>query len=194
MLAGISLVPVRHDQLTTWFQKAQQLIGKALLVGNVGRRFHSPDRVETTVRNGHGQRVHHVEAAGDMCRCQCTGPVNLLAADADAQHLEAVISGQNPCAAPNATTHVQEATAWRQLVKTGPVNHFMDQSRFAGPEILGLGRITVVAQMDVISPKALQETITGPVVVIDGNTLWRPIGTLAGKIDTERQAQNTADQ
>ena len=79
-------------------------------------------------------------------------------------------------------------------METRPVNQFMDQSRLAGPEILGLGRITVVAKMDVISPKPLQETITGPVVVIDGNTLWRSIGALAGKIDTERQAQNTADQ
>jgi hypothetical protein len=89
----------------------QQFVGIALLVGHVrGTASTAPDRVEAGICQLKGQGVHHRKAAGARpagvrARARSIWP-GLMP---DAQHLEAVVAGQDPGAAADPAAHIQHA-------------------------------------------------------------------------------------
>ena len=122
-VGGIPAVPVRHREPPPGFQHPQQFIGVALLVGHVGAGFHTPHRIEAALVQFQGEGIHHGKAAmGQVGGGEGLRPGDLGRTDADPQHLQAVVAGQDPGTAADAAAHIQHPSPGGQLVEAAPVH------------------------------------------------------------------------
>ena len=107
-IAGITAVPVGHSQAPPWLQHAKQFIGIALLIGHVGTCFDTPHRIEVLVGELEIEGIHHREAAAEVFRREICGALHLGWADADAQHIKAIVPGKDASTTTDAAARIQQ--------------------------------------------------------------------------------------
>ena len=112
-IAGITPIPIGHGQRAAGPQHPQQFIAIALLIGHVGAGLHAPYRIHTGLWQIQVEGVHHRKTAIQPWRSELLGPLDLGRTDADAQHLETVVAGEDAGAAPDAAAHIQHPAASR---------------------------------------------------------------------------------
>jgi hypothetical protein len=100
---------------------------------------------------------------------QLLGPGDLGGADADPEHLKAIVAGKDAGTAADAAAHIEDPAASRQQIKAAPVRQLMHEIGFGLAEIPPSGWISVEAQVDVVPPKPLQQLVFRPAVVGGGH-------------------------
>ena len=181
----ITAIPVRHSQAAIGPQHPQQLIGKALLVRHVRTGFHAPYPIELLILQLEIEGIHHLKPAAESLWRQVCGPLDLGRADADAEHIEAVITGQDPGASTDAAAHIQHPAAGWKLIETTPSHQLMHKGFLGLAEINGSRGIAVMAQVHMIAPEPLQQAVIGPGVVGRGDTVSGFVAPIAAQPDQQ---------
>ena len=84
----VALAPGGHHDAAARLEHARHLFDVPLLVGHVLAALASPHKVETVVREVHGQGVHHAElGVGDVLLLrESSSALSLVARESDAHH------------------------------------------------------------------------------------------------------------
>ena len=137
----------------------------------MGSRFNGPHRIKLLVRQLQIQGIHDGEATGEPFRCQFGCTTDLGRTDADSQNIEAIVTGQDPRATPNATANIQDAAAGWQLVQTAPAHQFVHEGLLGLTKIGGSCRFPVIAEVNVLTPEPFQQSVIRPGVIGRRNTV-----------------------
>ena len=162
----------------------------------MGAGLHAPHPIEAAVRQFQGEGIHHGEAAlpCQFGRRKGRSAGHLGCTDADAQHGEAVIPGQDPGTAADAAANIQNAAAGGQGIEMAPTHQGMNQIHLGGPEVAGPGGRAVMPQVHMVAPEVLQQGILCPAVVgasHAGGVLIGPITALPETKQSSRTGQSS---
>ena len=137
----------------------------------MGPRLHRPHRIKLLIGKLKVEGVHHFKATADAGGGEFRGAADLGWADAHPKHVQAVVPGQDPGTAADAATHIQHPTASRQLVEPAPAHQLVHKSLLGLAEVDRTWRVSVMPQVDMLSPEPFQQLVIGPGVVGRGDAV-----------------------